>query len=159
MIGNDVIDLDLASRQSNWKRPRFLDKLFTGFEKELILSSADPEKKVWDLWSRKEAAYKIVNRETGERLFNPTAFECLDDGANGKIKYQSQILSTKTFYNTSRIHTVCSEGEKLLEKIGYCSRIQISKPDGFPVFVQNEDTFPASVSHHGRFISCVYLNR
>ena len=29
MIGNDIVDLNLAERQSNWQRPGFLEKQFT----------------------------------------------------------------------------------------------------------------------------------
>ena len=33
MIGNDIVDLDLARTQSNWQRKGFLDKIFTKKEK------------------------------------------------------------------------------------------------------------------------------
>ena len=29
MIGNDIVDLDLARKESNWKRKGFLDKIFS----------------------------------------------------------------------------------------------------------------------------------
>jgi hypothetical protein len=32
MIGNDVVDLALAQKESNWKRKGFLNKLFTSVE-------------------------------------------------------------------------------------------------------------------------------
>ena len=32
MIGNDVVDLQLAKTQSNWQRKGFLEKQFTEFE-------------------------------------------------------------------------------------------------------------------------------
>lgn len=157
MIGNDVVDMELAAHQSNWRRPRFLNKIFTDYEKHLIEISEDPDRKVWDLWSRKEAAYKIINRGTGIRLYNPTAFGCIDDSENGKISYFNRVLSTRTFYNTSRIHTVCCENPDLLNYIRYCNRHQISKPLGYPIYQDETFEMPASVSHHGRFMSCVYL--
>ena len=39
MIGNDLVDLKVASVESNWKRPRFLDKVFTIEEQQLIMNS------------------------------------------------------------------------------------------------------------------------
>ena len=56
MIGNDIIDLALARKESNWLRSGFLDKIFTLREKLLISNSQNPETTVWNLWSRKEAA-------------------------------------------------------------------------------------------------------
>ena len=60
MIGNDIVDLALAKKESNWKRNRFLDKIFTQKEQLLIANAINPEIMIWNLWTRKEAAYKIV---------------------------------------------------------------------------------------------------
>ena len=62
MIGNDIVDLVQARFQSNWKRKGFVQKIFTQKEQELIFSSKNPENMVWNLWTRKESAYKIFNR-------------------------------------------------------------------------------------------------
>jgi phosphopantetheinyl transferase (holo-ACP synthase) len=62
MIGNDIVDLSLAPKESNWKRKGFLDKIFTKNEQLRIIKSDNPENMVWNLWTRKEAAYKIFNR-------------------------------------------------------------------------------------------------
>ena len=64
MIGNDIIDLDLTKIQSNWQRPKFLEKIFTLKERNFIQKAEDPELEVWKLWSRKEAAYKIYFTKT-----------------------------------------------------------------------------------------------
>ena len=76
MIGNDIVDLALAKKESNWKRNRFLDKIFTETEQLLIFHSENPEIMVWNLWSRKEAAYKIYNRETGIRGYFRSILRC-----------------------------------------------------------------------------------
>ena len=36
MIGNDVVDLELAKKESNWQRRGFLSKIFTKNEQRLI---------------------------------------------------------------------------------------------------------------------------
>jgi phosphopantetheinyl transferase (holo-ACP synthase) len=60
VIGNDIVDLALARKESNWKRPGYLNKIFTTKEQLLISSAENPNTMVWNLWSRKEAAYKII---------------------------------------------------------------------------------------------------
>ncbi|AUC74620.1 4'-phosphopantetheinyl transferase superfamily protein [Olleya sp. Bg11-27] len=76
MIGNDIVDLKQAAKDSNWKRPRFLDKIFTPREQQLIWSAKDQDQMVWLLWSMKEAAYKVNVQQFGKRFFNPKRLEC-----------------------------------------------------------------------------------
>ena len=69
MIGNDIVDLKQAAKDSSWKRPRFLDKIFTPREQQLIWSAKDQDQMVWLLWSMKEAAYKVNVQQFGKRFF------------------------------------------------------------------------------------------
>ena len=39
MIGNDIVDIAEAKKDSNWQRSRFLDKLFTSKEQQLVHQS------------------------------------------------------------------------------------------------------------------------
>ena len=39
MIGNDIIDLAFARKESNWQRPGFLNKIFTPDEQWLIANA------------------------------------------------------------------------------------------------------------------------
>ena len=50
MIGIDIIDIAEAKRTSNWERPRFLEKLFTLNEQQLIYASKNPFIMVWRLF-------------------------------------------------------------------------------------------------------------
>lgn len=76
MIGNDIIDLVQSRKESNWRRRGFVSKLFDEQEQLLIVNSPDPEIVVWLLWSMKEAAYKIWNRQTGIRKYIPLKLRC-----------------------------------------------------------------------------------
>ncbi len=71
MIGNDIVDLQQARRDSNWQRPRYLDKLFTTEEQAWIGQAAEPDTMVWLLWSCKEAAYKQWSGRYEQRVFRP----------------------------------------------------------------------------------------
>ena len=76
MIGNDLVDLKLAAKQSNWQRKGFLDKLFTPKEQGYILNSDDSFKTVWLLWSMKESAYKAYLLMHNDRFFAPKKLAC-----------------------------------------------------------------------------------
>lgn len=157
MIGNDIVDLELAKTQSNWKRKGYLDKIFTKNEQLLILNSVNPDETVWNLWSRKEAAYKIYNRISGIRIYNPLQFECFDsEKLTGTVRFQDVIYYTKTEINSHFVHTVSVLNLNDFDRISYKNRdSEIIKIKGIP-FLNNELNH-VSISNHGRFEKIVNL--
>lgn len=76
MIGNDIIDLKLAAERDPL-RPRFMDKVFTEGEQEIIFLNEKPVNQAWLLWAMKESAYKAHQRRFSlPRNFNPLAPQC-----------------------------------------------------------------------------------
>lgn len=157
MIGNDIVDLSLAQIQSNWKRRGFLDKIFTPREKSLILQAADPELMVWDLWSRKEAAYKIYNRQTRIRAYIPLELECFDtDCEIGRVIFGKRTYFTKTEITENYIHTIAVTEKSDFGNIAELDNaIQIVKIAGLP-FAETDRRI-VSVSHHGEYRRVVTL--
>ncbi len=76
MRGNDIIDLKVAAKESNWQRKGFLEKIFTPQERIYITEALCPEKMVWTLWSQKESAYKAYTRQFSGRFFDPKKINC-----------------------------------------------------------------------------------
>ena len=160
MIGNDIVDLAFALKESNWKRKGYLDKIFTKNEQLLIIKSDNPENMVWNLWSRKEAAYKIFNRNTGIRIYNPIQFECFEtDKSIGKVMCNGVLYYTKTDINLDYIHTVSVQNSTDFESIKLLNRnIEIVKIDGIPFLKgNNKNINPISISNHGKFEKIVSL--
>lgn len=157
MIGNDVIDLCLAQSESNWKRRGFLAKIYTDREQQFIRSSAQPDIMVWLLWSRKEAVYKIINREQNIRAFNPLKIECLSaDLKFSLVSFQKEYFFTKSCIQESKISTLAVQNWVHFRNAFYLEdKNLLSKNKGVP-FYKNA---PASVSHHGRYLECVYLTK
>lgn len=160
MIGNDIVDLALARKESNWKRNGFLNKLFTSDEQLFIESSINQEVRVWDLWSRKEAVYKIFNRATGIRKFNPIQLECLDSNLDiGKMVFEDQVYYTKTKITSEFIYTEAVLNENDFNTIQSISRPSvIIKENGIPYYYNsNLIKKPLSITHHGRFEKIITL--
>ena len=159
MIGNDIVDLALARKESNWKRNRFLDKIFTKNEQLLIFNAENPEVMVWNLWSRKEAAYKIYNRQTQIRAYIPLRLECFNldiiDGISyGKVLLKNSVYFTKTEITAQFIHTMAVENVQDFDKIKTLeNRKNIRINNVVPSYFDNENSVarPVSISHHGRF--------
>jgi len=159
MIGNDIIDLDLAQKESNWKRKGFLDKIFTKKEQKLIFSAENPTVMVLDLWSRKEAGYKIYNRKTQIRGYFPLQLECFDlEFINGiyfgKVGIKGDVYFTKTEITAKFINTIAVENVNDFNEIKILeNRKDIKKNNGIPSYFEEENSKPrpASISHHGKF--------
>lgn len=114
MIGNDIVDLALARKESNWQRKGFLDKIFTAHEQHLIHTAAHPEGMVWLLWSMKESAYKIAVRDSGKRRFAPVKLACRltdlqTENAKGMVCYEGEY-STQSSLTEQCIATVAGSG-------------------------------------------------
>ncbi len=88
MIGNDIVDIAEAKQKSNWQRPRFLEKLFTLKEQQIIQISEAPFLMLWRLWSMKEAAYKLYTQLHPSRFYSPKQFECEINGSSGEVRYK-----------------------------------------------------------------------
>ncbi len=181
MVGNDIVDLAEAEKSSNWKRPRFLDKIFTPKEQQFIYNSENPFYSVWQLWSMKEAAYKLYTQLHPSRFYNPKSFECSILNGNQKVSYndfecftQSKITS-KYIISEARLMSsdMSSEVVELKEsnpKIksitttsalikSISEKFEISKKDlklkksefGIPTVYFNTQKISVSLSHHGNF--------
>ena len=112
MIGNDIVDLKMAAVESNWKRPRFLDKVFSNEEQWLILNSENQSQMVWLLWSMKEAAYKIYVQQYGERIFSPKKLRCeLVSKSEGLVNFNGNQYVTKSEIGDDFINTLAYSEE------------------------------------------------
>jgi len=173
MIGNDIIDLAAARIESNWKRKGYLQKLYSEAEQLLITNAADPEIMLWCLWSMKESAYKIYNRQTKIRSYMPLRLNCYDLQVSGnlilaKVFCQGNIYFTKTIIHTDYIHTTAAVSEGVIDSlnIGLYTDVDsgwrlnpVSKDKYGHPYLIDKNTFeklPVSISHHGRF--CSYIS-
>ena len=155
MIGNDIIDLELAKSESNWKRSGFLEKIFTKSEQKIIQQAENPEQMVWALWSCKESAYKIYNRQTLARSFIPLHLECdlefFKSQASGKVTCFGNTYFTKTDVTEGYIYTIALYRQDAFEKIREFDKdLKIIKKDGIPYIDGNPGAY-VSITHHGKF--------
>ena len=122
MIGNDVVDLQVARAQSNWRRKGFLNKVFNPHEQFEIDHTNDPDGMVWLLWSMKEAAYKAHQRlHQLPRKLNwkqqKTFLESHISGrANGYVQIGESVYSTSSETTTAYVHTSAVARKDLVYK-------------------------------------------
>jgi len=152
VIGNDIVDLTLAYKESNWQRKGFLDKIFTTQEQHQIRSSKNPDLTIWSFWSRKEAAYKIYNRQSGIRKFNPIQFECFNLEVE-KVVFEGFEYYTRTLVNSRFIYSEAVVNFSDFDNIKPILKpSKIYKENGIPNYLDKNLLFkPLSITHHGTF--------
>ena len=160
MIGNDIIDLELAKIESNWKRKGFWDKIFTKSEQQLIQSSKNPEELVWILWSCKESAYKIYNRQTLVRAFIPLRLECELEISKQQISGRVECFGNNYFIRTevtqNYIYTIAVTNLDSFQNIKEIDNdLPIIKQNGIPYI--NGSQSQISITHHGKFEKRILL--
>ena len=183
MIGNDIIDLEAAKKESNWRRNGYLEKIFTPKEQELILTSLTPDVMVWVLWSMKEAVYKAEFRRTLKYEYAPLKVRCLrmeeSDSSLRAILIYNEIeyfANTKIFSDS--LHTIACRWKddfsslKSIEIENYSNNylLDLRKNNlisdkewiiknnfGIPNLIdfKKDKVYPLSISHHGRFFAAV----
>ena len=161
MIGNDIVDLDLARKESNWKRKGFLEKIFSFEEQRMIHDDSNPELMVWNLWSRKEAAYKIYNRHTGIKGYFPWLLQCSYENQNlGKVAIDDFVFYTQTEITHDYIYSIAVSDIAVFDEIKYLETSEnIKKANGVPYILDESSNIiqPVSITHHGRFHKVISL--
>jgi phosphopantetheine--protein transferase-like protein len=172
VIGNDIVDLKKAKTDSNIFRPRYMEKVLSQNEQNLVLSSPKPEQDFWRLWTMKESAYKAFQRKFNSKpVFNPFAFHCeLMDSENGLVHFGGDyVKTTTTFYREN--YTYCSVScsassssfianskEQLIRNLrmefGESSQPQLLKlKNNLPFIKIASKTIPVSITHHGIYFA------
>jgi phosphopantetheinyl transferase (holo-ACP synthase) len=185
MIGNDIVDLFAAQKESNWQRKGYLDKIYTASEQHLIRSSIDPDCMVWILWSMKEASYKANNRITGIKEYAPAKINCsIDQIENnvylGRTTYNNLEYYSRTEVFKEYIHTIAlcnaadfSDIKEIIISNHPSNYVDYLKKNNYLMFSERivKDKFgipnlfnditkkskPISISHHGNFLSLVFI--
>ncbi len=155
MIGNDVVDFNLAKTESNWRRKGFLEKIFSETEIDCVLKAKNPEKKVWELWSRKEAAYKIHSRSTGEIGFYPKKIICLvsknkKESALMQVQIQNKVYYTFSEITKNYVHSIAIQDKNDFFKVRTIPRNEFCIKINHLPFYKSEKN-PISISNHGNF--------
>ncbi|RME94328.1 MAG: 4-phosphopantetheinyl transferase family protein [Bacteroidetes bacterium] len=146
MIGNDIVDLAVARRESNWQRPRYLNKLFTATEQALIRAAPEAERQVWLLWACKEAAYKAWSTETSRRVFAPKQLRV--------VAWQQQAVGQFTARLATPRRTYCVQACATTDYVRARTLVAPLLPDWQATFYYPE----ASTEQVRQFIRCALRN-
>ncbi|MDB2447142.1 4'-phosphopantetheinyl transferase superfamily protein [bacterium] len=99
-IGNDIVDLNQESVLEKHLNSRFIGRVLSANEKELIAKAEDPGLFLWYLWSAKEAAFKAIKKFDSSVLFAHRKYDVLISSAN-EFLIKNDKAATLKHYNLS----------------------------------------------------------
>jgi len=109
VIGNDIVDLNLAMKEGTWKRAGFQKKVFAVEEQKRLAHSCEPFLLTWRLWSMKESAYKLFIRFGRKRFFNPSKLVCsVLSESQGSVRIDDQVFTTTSLIEDGYVFSTAS---------------------------------------------------
>ena len=143
MIGNDIVDLSIARVGAGTRRTRYLKKIYTEEEIDLINNSNNEDLMIWLMWSLKESVYKIIVRREKKIRYAPKSICCKSVISLQNDSYQSTVLyngSTFTSISTIKgdcIHTIAFDDQEIYPQIKSAS-FESTKSEDTSLFLDNK---------------------
>lgn len=117
-VGNDIVDLNHPHAKEKSKDLRFLKRVFLPDEERQILASHEPDTMLWTLWTGKEAAYKVVQKDRHNVPSTPRLYKVSFDEASelvsvpegktfsGAVDTPVGTIRLRTFLTTEHAHSI-----------------------------------------------------
>ncbi|MFN2261578.1 MAG: 4'-phosphopantetheinyl transferase superfamily protein [Psychroflexus sp.] len=172
MIGNDIVDLNLARTSSNIFRPRYFDKILNTSELNFIQKSQNKFLCFWRIWTLKETAYKAFQRHfLFDDFYNPSLFSSeIINSELALVSFRNQTLEIKSETNSSYIYswtkaeniqeniignTKAEVFEKLNKALNLASFSLKKDKKALPYSEIFHKKTPISNTHHGQFYAII----
>jgi len=100
---------------------RFLKKILTDAEIDLVRDTENPDQELWSLWACKETAYKVALKKSPDARFLPRRWQTVFHGSasepsDGKvILVETSIVFISLFADAEYIHCVGSDQQEALD--------------------------------------------
>ena len=137
-VGNDVVDLKDPENIGKSGDDRFLGRVFTAGERELIASFPSPDTLLWSLWAAKEAAYKAVSRGDPAVCSIPHRYRVVLDAEDttrnvghltGKVITPRGELVLEVALSPDWVHALAAVSAEALHRL--CHRVKrLEEPKG-----------------------------
>ncbi len=129
-VGNDLVDLNCPENRKKGRDSRYQEKILTGPEIDSVRSASDADAALWVFWACKEAADKVLCKQTPGAAFvprrwfveHPEALATLSPGesAVSRIRISDQhSLCVNLLRFSDHIHCVAVDAPEGLSRARY----------------------------------------
>ncbi len=112
LVGNDIIDLNLPAVANKADVARFVNRICSPEEEELLAAAQDQRLLLWYMWSAKESAYKVAKKYCCETVFSPQQFivnrisSASNTAVSGWVAYKGMDIPVCWQHRSTYIHCV-----------------------------------------------------
>lgn len=176
MIGNDVVDLQLAAKQSRWQSLAFQQKVLHPEEVKYYCNKILNFNTFWKLWCIKETAYKAQQRiHNHAPIFNPFSI-CTEPISKHRYQvitpsqeFEVSVYETSAFIYayTNYKNLISFQNFELIDVPKSHFNANLSRTDVEAFIVKNQNGVPfqlkdrqrkaISITHHGAYFAYVEL--
>ncbi|MDO9228498.1 MAG: 4'-phosphopantetheinyl transferase superfamily protein [Syntrophales bacterium] len=130
-MGNDVVDLKDPENIGKSRDDRFLCRVFTAGERELIASVPSPDTLLWSLWAAKEAAYKAVSSADPAVCSIPRRYRVVleaEDATRKIVRLAGKVITPRgelvleVTVSADWVHALAAGAEEALKRL--CQRVK-----------------------------------
>lgn len=130
-VGNDVVDLKDPENIGKSRDDRFLGRVFTAGERELIASAPSPDTLLWSLWAAKEAAYKAVSSADPAVCSIPHRYQVVleaEDATRKIVRLAGKVITPRgelvleVAVSADWVHALAAGAEEALKRL--CQRVK-----------------------------------
>lgn len=130
-VGNDVVDLKDPENIGKSRDDRFLGRVFTAGERELIASVPYPDTLLWSLWAAKEAAYKAVSSADPAVCSIPRRYRVVleaEDATRKIVRLAGKVITPRgelvleVAVSADWVHALAAGAEEALKRL--CRRVK-----------------------------------
>ncbi len=111
LIGNDLVDLKLPANQASAANDRFLQRVLSADEYDIVTASANPARLLWMHWAAKESAYKAWRRTAADLAFIQRNFHVTiavlataDERARGTVRHADKTVDVEWTWCADWVH-------------------------------------------------------
>lgn len=123
-LGNDIVNLTAPRAANKYLNHKFLNRVFTNKEQDIIESFNNPNDKskiFWAIWAAKEASFKACQKQNPELIFAHRKFEITFNPELTNIRSNSydpkQHIIGTAYYEDKLLTIKCEFTENLVHSI------------------------------------------
>jgi phosphopantetheine--protein transferase-like protein len=115
-VGNDVVDLKARATAGRSKDDRFVSKVLTDPEKNVLNRCENPDSCLWAMWASKEASYKAISRTLPSICSSPRRYEVIFEKKCHQLKWAGKVstpcgdVNVKVSLGENHIHSIAKIG-------------------------------------------------
>jgi phosphopantetheinyl transferase (holo-ACP synthase) len=108
LVGNDIVDLDDPDNLRAPRHPRFVERVLTERERDVLAGADDPHLLLWSFFAAKEAAYKVLVKLGESPGLGYRRLEVAPDLTS--VRFADRVVELRIDRGPGFVHALAAQG-------------------------------------------------